>query len=115
MFFMFICVYIYLLWSYNLFSALSSFNLVDFHLLFPSLSTWFCSLPSFLLFQVKCWSFISFSGGSLLTAFLVGDCCHRIHYTVFTNVMLRFNSIHYNYIISFYYHSDMYNYFDPPT
>ena len=44
--------YIYSLWFHILFFTPSSLNLVGFCLLFPSLSTWFCSLPFFPFFRL---------------------------------------------------------------
>ena len=57
---MYWCIYIYICYDsadlFKMFSTPSSFNLVGFCLLLPSLSMWFCSLHPFPLFQVKCWS-----------------------------------------------------------
>ena len=68
---------------YNLFSTPSSLNLVGFHLLLHSLSTWFYSLPHFSpLFRL---SVTHLSHAVVVTSpscFLVGDWCCRIHWTV---------------------------------
>ena len=100
--FMLICVYIYSLWFYNLFSAHSSLNLVGLCLSFSFTKRVVLFTPSFpILLRLNADPFFRAVVVIHSVASLLGACCHSIHWTILLILCFISSSIHY--IFTFYY------------